>query len=264
MTIEELATDLGIDLATANPESVTKVRTYFAEAATQYRTATELKEASEANLRKVQEEQDAINTYIEQYGASEQTNAALRANYAAMEAQLKSLKEQGIPVEIPTAPVSPAAKLPVANTFDPDKFADRMGSVVSQSIDASNKYLALFGKPMPDGLEMLAAEARQARKSVGQYAAEKYDFAGEEKRKADVAAKAHDESVGAAAVKKYQEDHPNTAGNPFMNPGSESRHPQILKPRDAKDARSFANLSPREKIAQSVARSREAIAANQA
>lgn len=263
-TIQEIAAEMGVDLSTVKPEFVTRISGLVTDADKQFQSATQLKEASEANLRQVQQEQDEINRYIEQYGASEQTNAALRANYAAMEAQLKSLKEQGIPVEIPAAPAAPTTKQPTTPAFNPDQFADRMGSVLSQSIDASNKHLALYGKPMPDSLETLAAEAKQARKTVGQHAAEKYDFSGEEKRKSEAAAKAHDEAVAAAAVKKYQEDHPNVAGNPFQARGESSSFPQILKPREAKDQRAFANLSPREKIAQSVARSREAIAANQA
>lgn len=263
-TIAELATELGLDVSTFKPDAVAKWNGYLTDADTQYQTAKQLQVASEANLRKVQEEQDAINTYIDQYGTSETTNAALRANNAAMEATLKSLKEQGIAVDLPTPVAQPTNNKPVANAFDADKFRTQVGSTMAQGFNLNNKFQTLFGKPLPDDIEVLASEAQSARKPLYQYAAEKYDFAGEEKRKSEAASKAHDESVAAAAVNKYKEENPNTSGNPFQTPGGDSRYPQILKPRDAKDLKSFANLSPREKIAQSVARSREAISANQA
>lgn len=263
-TIAELATELGLDVSAFKPEAVAKWNGYLTDADTQYQSAKQLQADSESNLRRVQQEQDEINRYIEQYGASEQTNAALRANNAAMEAQLQSLKGQGIAVEIPTSVPTQNNNKPAKNEFDADQFRNQVGSTMADGFNLVNKYQALYGKPLTDDINTLATEAKNARKPLYQYAAEKYDFAGEEKRKSDAAAKAHDESIAAAAVKKYQEDNPNNAGNPFQAQGGESRHPQILKPRDAKDLRSFANLSPREKIAQSVARSREALAANQA
>lgn len=268
MTVEELATELGIDIATAKPEGLTKVRGFLGDVDRKYSEAQTLAETAQANLRKVQEEQDEINRYIAQYGESETTNAALRANYAAMEAQLKTLREQGIDVKLPDAlPANrPAANgnPPANNGFDAGKFASNMGSLVNQGFKVANKYLALTGNPMPDDIEDLMGKASAAGKSLYDYAAEKYDFAGIERRKAEDAQKKHDDEVAAKAVREYQEKHPNAGANPLVNGGVESQFPQILKPRETKDFSEFARMSPRQKVAASVARTREQlVAANQ-
>lgn len=264
-TIAELATELGLDIATLKPEAVTKWNGYFTDADTQYKTAKELKDASEQNLRQVAHEQTEINKYIEQYGTSETTRAALEANLAAYKAVVDNLKTQGINVDVPALttipPVGNSTK--PATTFDENKFRGQVSNVLSQSINLNNKYQTLYGKPLPDDIDVLADQASKAGKPLFQYAAEKYDFAGEEKRKSDAASKAHDEKIADAAVKKYKEDNPNTAGNPFMNGGGDSRSPQILKRHDNTNLREYSNLSPREKIARSISNSRELIAANQ-
>jgi hypothetical protein len=264
-TIAELATELGLDIATLKPEAVTKWNGYLTDADAQYKTAKELKEASEGNLRQVQVEQAEINKYIEQYGASETTRAALEANLAAYKAVVDNLKTQGINVDVPALTTVPAAGNPTkpASVFDENKFRGQVSNVLSQSINLNNRYQTLYGKPLPDDIDALADQASKAGKQLFQYAAEKYDFAGEEKRKSEATSKAHDEKIAADAVKKYQDEHPNVAGNPFMNGGSDSRSPQILKRHDTKDLREFANLSPREKIARSLTNSRELLAANQ-
>jgi len=259
-TILELATELGIDPATLKPEAVTKWNKHLADADTQYASAAQLKKDAEANLASVQAEKSEIDAYIRQYGESTQTIAALQANNASMEASLKALKDAGMNVTIPTAPAIPAKK---ADVFDPEQFAGRMGSLMAQSVDASNKYMALYGKPLPDGLETLAREATQARKEVGQYAAEKYDFAGEEKRKSEAAQKTRDAEIAAKAVADYKEKNPVVEGNPFQRPGVDSRYSQVFKPREAADLRKFGNMSARDKVASSVARVREALTANQ-
>jgi hypothetical protein len=262
-TIAELATELGLDASTFKPEAVAKWNTYFTDADAQYKTAKELKDASEHNLRQVTQEQNAINEYIEQYGASETATAALRANNAAMEAQLKALKEQGIAVTVPD-PIAPTNPTKPANVFDENKFRGQVSNVLSQSINLNNRYQTLYGKPLPDDIDALADQASKAGKQLFQYAAEKYDFAGEEKRKSDATKKAEIDAAVAAGVKKYQDEHPNVAGNPFMNGGGDSRNPQILRRgHDSKDLKEYANLTPREKIARSISNSRELLAANQ-
>lgn len=264
-SIAELATELGLDVATFKPEAVAKWNGYLTDADAQYKTAKELKEASEGNLRQVQQEQTEINKYIEQYGASETTRAALEANLAAYKAVVENLKTQGINVDVPALTTIPAAGNPTkpTTTFDAKEFSGRMGNLVAQITNLSNKHLALYGKPFPDDVDQLGAKAQAAGKSLYDYAAEKYDFAGEEKRKSEAASKAHDEKIAADAVKKYQDANPNVAGNPFMNGGGDSRSPQILKRHDTKDLREYANLSPREKIARSVSNSTVLLAANQ-
>lgn len=268
-SIQDLAAELGIDLSAAKPEAVSKWNTYLSDADTKYKSAEQMKAEAEANLAKLQEEQNEINGFIEQYGASQTTLAALEANNAAMKAQLEAFQKNGFNVEIPAKPIVPGSPATGGNAapknggVDEQQIYSRVGNVMSQAFDLNNKHLALFGKPIPDSMESLAEQARAVRKPLQQFIAEKYNFAGEEKRRAAEEQKKHDDEVAAAAVKKFQEEHPPVGDNPFMRPGSDSRYGQILKPRDPKDLHNFAGLSAKEKIAKSVARSRELIQENQ-
>lgn len=262
MTLEELAKETGVDLAVLAPTFISKANEFLTAADAQYKTAKELKEAAETNLRKVQEEQDAINAQIAAFGSSEQTTLALQANYAAMEAQLKSLKEQGIQVNIPEPlKAAPTTQQPA---FDPQKFRNDSNLALLRGLDITNEFQRIFNKPLPVSLESLAQEAAAARQPFNRdFVAKKYDFAGEQKRQADEAAKKHDEEIAAAAVKKFQEEHPRTDANPMLRGGVESQASKIIKPRDAKDQRSYAGMPELNRIANSVARTRAAIAANQ-
>jgi hypothetical protein len=266
-TVQELATELGIDLGTLKPEAVTKWNGYLTDADAKYRSATELQQQAENNLRKVKEEQEQIDSYIAQYGASEDTRVALEANLAAYKAVVDNIKSQGINVEIPTLKTVPAVATPAANggkpAFDPDKFRGSVSNVIAQSMNLNNRHLALFGKPLPVDIDALAAEAHAAGKSLYEYGAHKFDFAGEESRKSAAAQAAHDKEVSDRAVAEYREKNPVTNGNPFLQGGGDSAHAQVRKPMEVKDQRDFQNLSPRAKIAASVARSREALVANQ-
>jgi hypothetical protein len=143
MTVEELAAEMGIDLATAKPEGVAKFRVFVADADKKYGDAKTLAAQAEANLVAVQKEQDDINNYIAQYGTSEESSAALRANYAAMEAQLKSLKEQGLAVNLPPALTVKTGTEANKPTFDPEKFRGSVSSTIAQLTDLSNKHLWL-------------------------------------------------------------------------------------------------------------------------
>jgi hypothetical protein len=260
-TIQELATEFGLDLTGAKPEFFAKANGYFSDAEKQYSTANQLKTEAEANLRRVQDERADIDKYIADYGANEQTIAALQANNAAMAASLTTLKNQGLNVDIPNAPaVQQKAGKP---EFDAAQFENRVGSVLAQGFNLNNKYQRLYGQPLPDDIDALANEAQQARKPLMEYAAQKYDFAGVEKRKTEAAQSTRDAQIAADAVKKYQEQHPVTNENPFQSRGIDSRHSQIFKPREAKDLRQFAGMTAREKIAASVARTRELATANQ-
>jgi len=123
-----------------------------------------------------------------------------------------------------------------------------------------NKYQRLFdGKPLPDDLDVLAREATAARKPFPQYVAEKYDFAGQEKKLNLQTQQKHDEEIRAAAIREYQEKHPVTHGNPELQRGAPSRYSQVARPREGQDLKTFGNLSARQKIAQSVAKTRAAL-----
>lgn len=258
-TLDTLAQELGIDPATlaAKGDVVAKWNGYLSEADTKYTAATAAQKDAEAKLAAVQSENDTINANIEKFGYTEANIAALKANNAAMEASLKELQTQGFDVKIPTN-TAPAAPTPAA--FDPAKFQQDVNSTLIKGFNATNRYARLYGgAPIPDDLDALAREAVAARKEFSQYVAEKYDFAGREKALAAETQKKHDDEVRAAAVKEYQEKNPVTAGNPDLQRGVASKYPQVVKARETGDNRKFANMSAREKIAASVARSRAAL-----
>src|ERR1700677_4525390 len=209
MTVEELATEMGIDLATAKPEGVAKFRTFVADTNRQHAEASTLAAQAESNLRKVKEEQDAITKHIERYGGYEDTHAALRANNAAMEAQLKTLKESGLNVNLPGELPKRTVTEPGKATFDPDKFRGAVSTTIADLTDLNNKHLFLYGKPLPDRSNALADEARAAGKSLYEYGAQKYDFAGAETKKSQESQAAHDAEVAAKAVKEFREKNPN-------------------------------------------------------
>lgn len=253
-SINDLATELGIDPASLAPESVTKWNGYLSEADAKYTSATQAQKDAEDKLAAVQSEQEVINAQIARFGETEATTAALRANYAAMEASLKTLKEQGFDVNIPTAPVvnrNEPAK------FDPTAFQNDVNSTLVQGFNVTNRYQRLYGQPIPDDLDQLAREAVQARKPFAQYVADKYDFVGKEKSMQAETQKKHDDEIRAAAVKEYQEKNPNTHGNPDLARGVASRHPQVLRTSDKQDNRKFSNMGVREKIAASLSNSKK-------
>lgn len=248
-SLTDLASELGIDVATleAKPEVVAKWNGYLSEADTKYKQAT-------TALEQVKAEQAAIDENIKNFGMTEANVASLRANNAAMTAAMEELKKQGFTVNIPEAPAAPKAP-----AFDPQAFQQDVNNALLMGFDLTNKYQRLYGQPMPDDMTTLLREATAARKPVVQYAQEKYDFQGREKTLSDERQAAHDKAVSDAAIKKYQEENPITAGNPDLRRGTFSRHPHITQQRQPADSRSFANLPARQKIAQSVARAREVV-----
>ena len=257
LTLQDLASQLGIEVSTLKPEGVTYLNNYVSEAETKLQNATQAQKDAEAKLEAVKNEQAVIDQNIAAFGMTEANVAALKANNAAMEASLKALKEQGFDVKIPEAP-----KAETKTEFDPNGFRADVNRTLIEGFNVNNRYQRLFGKALPDDVDALAREASQARMPFSQYVAQKYDFAGEEKRQQDAATKTHDEQIAAAAIKKYQEEHPVTAGNPDLQRGVASRHPQIIRQREGTEHKQFANLPARQKIAQSVARTRAALATN--
>lgn len=250
MTIDEMAAELGIDVKTLKPESVSKINGYFSDADRKYSEASQ-------NLEAVKREQEAINQQIATFGITESTVLAQKANYAAMEAQLKALKESGLDVNIP-APV--AANAP--KEFDPNSFRNDVNGTIINGFNVNNRYQRLYGKALPDDLDVLAGEAQRARMPFAEYCAQKYDFAGEEKKQQAAAEQIKMDAYAATKLNEYKEKNPVVAGNSDLQRGIASRYPE-LKSREVKDVRKFTGLSAREKIMQSVARSREAVSANQ-
>lgn len=256
-TLDVLAQELGIDPATlsAKGDVVAKWNGYLSEADNKYTQATAAQKEAEVKLAAVEAEQAVIDENIAKFGMTEANTAALRANYAAMEASLKALKEQGFNVNIPE---TPKVTEPVKNEFNPDAFRNDVNQSLILGFDMNNRYQRLYGQPMPDDLQTLLREAQQARQPLATYVATKYDFTGREKTQREESQKKHDDEIRAAAVKEYQEKNPVTAGHPEMARGVASRHPQVVRERPIAE-KGFGNLSTREKIAQSVARTRQVL-----
>ena len=173
-----------------------------------------------------------------------------------MEASLKALKEQGFDVNIP---VTPAATKNDPPQFDPNRFRSDVNSTLVQGFNVMNRYQRIFGAlRLPDDIDTLANEAAAARKPFQQYVSEKYDFAGREKTMATEAQNKRDAEIRAAAIRRISEKNPITAGHPELQRGVASRHPEVVRERPVAD-KGFANLSTREKIAQSVSRTRQVL-----
>lgn len=252
-TLEALATELGIDPATlqAKPDVTAKWNGYLSEADTKYREASQAKTDADAALKRLDDEQKAINEQIEKFGLTEARYDALAANYAAMEAQLKVFKEKGYDVNLPTA-------TPAAPVVDPQKKIEtdmRTGfSQMGAAMRVQSRYQAIYGKPFIDDPVKLIDEAIAARMPVEQYAEQKYKFAEETQRQSAAELQRKINEGVEAGVNKYKEEHPITQGNPDLHPGRASRSPYVMKSSDTPDLKKFANLSSREKIAASVGR----------
>src|SRR5271170_4496492 len=130
-SLDVLAQELGIDPTTlsAKGDVVAKWNGYLSEADNKYTTATAAQKDAEAKLSAVENEQRVINEQIAAFGMTEANVAAMRANNAAMEASLKTLKEQGFDVKIPEAPT---VTQPKANEFDPNAFRNDVNTTLVQ------------------------------------------------------------------------------------------------------------------------------------
>lgn len=254
-TLETLAAELGIDPATlqAKPEVAAKWNGYLTKADSQYTSAAQMRTEAEAQLAAVKAEQTAIDEKITSFGMTEAELSTLRANYAALEAQAKALQAQGFKLTVPDMPKGPTPK-----EFNAQEFANTFAVNMGHALTLSNKSIELFGKPITEDWNQLSNEAVHARMSLNDYVSQKYKFGEAEQKKTAEATAKRDAEIATAAVKKYQEEHPITAGHPDLARGVASRHPQIVRQRDS-TPKNFANMSARDKIAQSVSRTRTAI-----
>jgi hypothetical protein len=259
-SLADLAKELGIEETTlsSKPEVVSKWNGYLNEADTKYQSASRAQQEAESRLAQIESEQTAINEQIEKFGYTEATVTALRANNAAMEASLKAFKEQGFDVKLPD-PINTTTPAAPKNQFDAEQFRGDVNASLVHGFNVMNKYQRLYGEAIPDDIDALAREATAARKPFAQYAAEKYDFAGQEKKLNEETQKKHDEEIRTAAIREYQEKHPVTQGNPELQRGAPSRYSQVARPREGQDLKTFGNLSARQKIAQSVGKTRAAL-----
>lgn len=238
-TVAELAQQMNIDITAVPAAFVSKLDGMYAE--------------SQQNFSLAKREREQTSEYIANYATQTSRAAQIEAENAGLRATLTTLKEKGIEVTIPAVP-SGAPKNPA--TFDPQGFKGEVGFMLGQAIDASNAYLRLYGKPLPESIEALASEANERRMKPYDWAAQKYKFADKEGEQRTAEQKAHDDSVSAAAIEKYKAEHPVTTGNPDLQHGRDSRSPTLPKPMQGQDLANFANLPARERIAQSIARSK--------
>lgn len=247
-TIEGLAQELGIDPATlaSKGDVVARYNGYLSGADTQYREAKE-------SLEQAKREQEVITAQIVKFGETEASLGELRSANAAYKAALEEAKKGGFNIDLSGLPTPkiPAAADPLADLRSrQDAGFRQMGAAMR----VASKYQSIHGKPFIDDPIALVDAALAARMSVEDYAEQKYKFADESARINKENATKHDAEVGAAAVKKYQEDNPTRS--PMEQRGVASKYPQITKPKDAAEGRKFANLPPKERLAQSVARGR--------
>ena len=248
-TLDVLAQELGIDPSTlaSKGDVVAKWNGYLTKADTQYHDADKAQKEALATLEQAKREQTAIDEQIQKFGVTETSLAEYKAANAALTAALEEVKKSGFNVNMPNLPTpkAPAAADPADQWKQGFK---QMGAAMR----VQAKYQAIHGKPYPDDPTALVDEAIARHMDVEAYAEQKYNFAAESARvQKEVAAK-HDAEIAAAAVKKYQDDNPQRT--PLDQRGVASKHPQIYKPREAADAKKFAKLPAKERIAQSRAR----------
>jgi hypothetical protein len=252
------ATEFGIDPATlqAKPDAFKKWNGYLSEADTQYKTAKQLKDEAQATLDAVKAEQAVIDDRIANYSLSEAEVDTLRANYASLEATVKTLQDagyKGLKIPEPVKKNEPAA-------FDPNRFQQDVNGTLVAGFNVMNRYQRLYGKALPDDLDALAREAKSRNINFTDYVAQKYDFAGEEKRQSQAASQKEKDEYAALKVKEYQEAHPVTAGNPELLSSGASRFPELAKRPTPKAHENYGG-SPAQRIARSVKRSMEGLAA---
>jgi hypothetical protein len=253
-TLDVLAQELGIDPETLKAKSdvVSKWNGYLTQADSQYR------EAKDA-LEQAKRDQTAIDEQIQKFGVSEARIAELQTSNAALAAAMAEVKKQGLNVDMSGIP---QPQVPAA--ADPIKTVDQLMrsnfANMGAAMQVQTRYQAVFGKPFADDPVRLIDEAAAARMPVQQYAEQKYKFQEEQNRQSQAEMQRKIDEGISAGVTKYKEEHPVEKGNPSLAKGLASKHPQVFKPRTGDEARSFRSMSPRDRIASSVARAREAVA----
>jgi hypothetical protein len=262
-TLDTLAQELGIDPSTLHAKSdvVAKWNGYLSEADTKYSQATAAQRDASESLEQAKRDQSAIDEQITKFGMTEVRVAELESANAAYKSALEKAKESGLNIDL-SGIRQPAASTPV----DPNKtLQDQLKTGFSQmgaALRAQARYQAVYGKPFTDDPVKLIDEAIAARIPVEQYAEQKYKFGEETEKQSRAALQAKIDEGVQAGVTKYKEEHPVTNGHPGLARGRDSMHSKIFKPRDAQEQSDFRKMSPRERIAASVSRVRQAVASS--
>lgn len=236
------------------PEVVNALTGYVSQADATLQTAAEKEaEAAEA-LRQAGLEKADIEKYVADYGTALTETASVKAQNESMRKYLESLKAQGFDVTVPGATVEPAKPVvpgsPAigANALDEGKILGKVGSVLSQWLDANNEHIRLYGTPIPDASTEVAAEAARARKPVGEYLAEKYKFAETRKTKEAEAYKQRvDADVKAKVAEQLRLEAEKRGSNPNLRAGEISRNSVVpIKHEDFEKA--TGNVPRRERL----------------
>lgn len=262
-TVAEVLKSAGIadDVAAGLPkEVVAALGGFVAEADTKLSTAaqkaTEAEEARRQSELNKKDIQDRVDEYIESLNKV----GSLEAQLAANAAYFKKLKDQGFDVpegsvtepgdgRKPVVPGSPAIG---GNAVDEGKIISRVrgevGSVFSQYIDANNEHMRLYGYPIPESSSDIAEEAARARKPVGAFVAEKYNFKQKhaEKAKADYDARVAAD-VKAGVEEERRKDAEKNGSNPNLRSGESSRSSFVPKIKGEEFHKSDGNLPRRER-----------------
>lgn len=272
-TLDEVLKAAGVkdEVISGLPKELTTALTgYVAQAETKLTAAQQAEADAAEKLRVAQLTDDEVKEYVEKYGASLNEIVALKAERDAYKTAVESVKKDGINIDLKlptstTEPVVPGSPARGANavTFDPEKFAGQVGSTMAAFLDANNEHIRLFGTPIPDSAETLAQEARNARKPLNVYAAERYKFADAKKARetADFQKKV-DEAAQAKIADKERELAEKYGSNPGLRSGESSRASLMPKIKSDDFHKSDGNKPRRERLGSMLDKIHQEIAAN--
>jgi hypothetical protein len=259
-TVQELLKSSGLTdevIAGLPKEAITTFGGVLTEANTKLSTAAQEAQKAEEARRQAELERKEVTEYVNKYETSLNEQGSLKAKYDAAVAYLESLKTQGFDVKIPGAetgngngkkPVVPGSPAMGDNAVDEGKILGRVGNVMSQWLDANNEHIRLYGVPIPDPSTTIAEEAARARKSVGDYIAEKYQFKARQTAKEK---EAYDARVAADVAAKVAErdrlDAEKRGSNPNLRAGESSRNSFVPKIKGEEFHKSDGNVPKRER-----------------
>lgn len=259
-TVAEILKSAGIadDVASGLPKEVLAAfNGITADADTKLSTAAQEARKAEEARRQAEIERKDMQKYVEDYGQTLNQQGSLQAKYDATVAYVKSLKAQGFDVELPAdidaggdgkKPIVPGSPAIGGNAVDEGKILGKVGSVMSQWLDANNEHIRLYGVPIPDSSTDISMEAARARKPVGEYLAEKYKFAETRKAKEKSDYEARVKADAAAIVaEERRKDAEKNGSNPNLRAGESSRASIVPKIKGEEFHKADGNVPRRER-----------------
>jgi hypothetical protein len=225
------------------------------QAETTLTAAQKEKLAADEARRQAELDRAEITRTVESYGDSLTKQGSLEAENKALKTYLESLKTQGFDVTLPTVdgakpavPGSPAIGGNVDATKITAQVRGEVGAIFSQYLDANNEHIRLYGVPIPDSSENIAYEAARARKPVGEYISEKYNFKAKqtEKQQAEFQKKV-DDAVKVKVDETLRVEAEKRGSNPNLRPGESSRASHIPKVNPEQFHKADGNVPRRER-----------------